>query len=1086
MMIERGVDIEQLAGKRSQSVPKATVQISRRRLRWLLLSIGLFLALGLASVALEFGLWQTRQSLHGPFHAVSSGVVSAELKARSGIITWILGPRGDSVPSPLGSDLRLRVNTIQYDRPHTLHSKLGPGQDGAFSHWGKSVYFALPEGVLNDSRAEIILEYSQKPASHLMAPLLLFMAFIFWQVERLQKSGRNAKESFVAFWRIVSTDFSFRNPSRSLRNLLQHFKSSAGCAVSAYPSLRKIAPSLVGIFLAAGVAFTLLECGIWQREEVISGPFAGAKDNRSLISVVGQSHFGSWAFGARGDSARDGEQSDLRLRINNITLLYPHAQHANISRGKTLAFSHWGDSLVFALPEGISNDRTATARIMYSVVPRSALAAPVSFILAALIWLVSAPLVAIRLRFSQMRVLWLYSVFALAVLGLVASVSYWVLAAYAYFSNWALPTASMIRYSPFVRWLAQNELRLVYLIAALAIIGAITSILIQCVRAPIETTNRVESRLLAFLRRWGFVLVATLFVFACSVPWAGLVRPGNNNLALGGLLPYSDAIAYWGDAHDQAKGGTWDAMTSRRPMAGAVRSITMFAGGHSYSNAMLVQTIMLAAAASFAVAAIIRNSGLSAGLAFFAMIYANIRPFTYVTLTEAIGLFWSLISIPYFIQALRQNSFVHGVLAMAYSFIALLSRMGSMFTIPALIIWLASFPFPAVRKRWASIGLALVALASVVAVNLFLQHAYNSDPTAVASNFSQSLCGLTRGGDWTTCNSEFKPEVAKLSSERALTSFMYAQAWKNFSHDPYLGLSTYAETIPKFVAAIPTILLRGYTTEKIPNFLPSLFIGIAAVGLARHLFRDGGRRERFFWLLFWISLLASSGLVFNDDGRRTMSASYPLLALFFAIGFTPWAQKDPDGAALSGGDARFTLRPAKSVAALIGVLIILMAGPGAVHALMLRTASPLPVMYPNNYMHYVAGGRRMTGWLVVADDQPIPLDVPALHLTDFKAIIDASQIEREYQGIITPDVPSLPFGFVAAPRIEPGTRTTHIYIVPGDVLIRKDVDAWKLELTDWPPNPEPGKGVYWYLAKRAEPFPPVESDNGSTSENLQK
>src|SRR5262249_39116778 len=86
---------------------------------------------------------------------------------------------------------------------------------------------------------------------------------------------------------------------------------------------------------------------------------------------------------------------------------------------------------------------------------------------------------------------------------------------------------------------------------------------------------------------------------------------------------------------------------------------------------------------------------------------------------------------------------------------------------------------------------------------------------------------------------------------------------------------------------------------------PFLF-AVSLVGIAHVAFRRRERGEFLFWLLVWTSVVASAGVVFFDDGLRVLSASYPLLCLFFAMGLggtsgLPSHERQPDRRMLLGG-----------------------------------------------------------------------------------------------------------------------------------------------------------------------------------------
>jgi hypothetical protein len=117
----------------------------------------------------------------------------------------------------------------------------------------------------------------------------------------------------------------------------------------------------------------------------------------------------------------------------------------------------------------------------------------------------------------------------------------------------------------------------------------------------------------------------------------------------------------------------------------------------------------------------------------------------------------------------------------------------------------------------------------------------------------------------------------------------------------------------------------------------------------------------------------------------------------------------------------------------------------------------------------VFGGRRISGFLVVEDGSPLRNDVPTLHLADFDSIIKQSGVEF-YQGIIHPVTPPLPFGFVFAPRLERDYASETLYIVPAEVVERRDVPAWHFQLKRWGYKPS-GYGEYWFYVTKAEPWP---------------
>jgi hypothetical protein len=211
--------------------------------------------------------------------------------------------------------------------------------------------------------------------------------------------------------------------------------------------------------------------------------------------------------------------------------------------------------------------------------------------------------------------------------------------------------------------------------------------------------------------------------------------------------------------------------------------------------------------------------------------------------------------------------------------------------------------------------------------------------------------------------------------------------------------------------------------------------------------------EIFFWTSSALAILISAAFVYFDDGMRVMSGSYPLVAAFAVSGFFV-RNTEP---------ASEIARPAwQWWVGLVAVLILFLAVPWLAH----RTAPPAVLAKPSLNEQQVFGGRRMSGFLVVADDQPLRRDVPSLHLTDFAKLITLSNVEI-YQPLLKGRTPELPFGFISAPRMEAGSASDNQFIVPAHVLLDKGVEAWRFKTAEW--SRIEGNSIYWVLVTDAQP-----------------
>src|SRR5690348_14359968 len=199
-----------------------------------------------------------------------------------------------------------------------------------------------------------------------------------------------------------------------------------------------------------------------------------------------------------------------------------------------------------------------------------------------------------------------------------------------------------------------------------------------------------EIAAMALLRKYGLFISIAAFLLAltCSGGWDdSLVRHYEDSIM--GIVPLSDANKYYTSPMQQVLTGHWSAFASRRPVAAGFRELLMMAVNFSEVGTLLVQSILIAAALFVAVLTIARWRGLWSAIAFSALIYLVARPFLSTILTEPLGLFWALISVAFTVEAMRLKSVVHAFLALTALTCSEVTRMGSLFTVPAFALWIA-------------------------------------------------------------------------------------------------------------------------------------------------------------------------------------------------------------------------------------------------------------------------------------------------------------------------------------------------------------------------------------------------------------
>ena len=136
--------------------------------------------------------------------------------------------------------------------------------------------------------------------------------------------------------------------------------------------------------------------------------------------------------------------------------------------------------------------------------------------------------------------------------------------------------------------------------------------------------------------------------------------------------------------------------------------------------------------------------------------------------------------------------------------VALMTRMGSMFTIPALLLWLVwQFGHGAAAKL--RIGVVSIGiLLGVLGLNSLLQKAYGTSQGSTGSNFAYTLCGLTMGTSWNGCPAKLAAEGEPLqrTTEALVAKQLYSMAWKNFRAQPDIFFRRLADGAEAFASRI--------------------------------------------------------------------------------------------------------------------------------------------------------------------------------------------------------------------------------------------------------------------------------------------
>jgi hypothetical protein len=243
-------------------------------------------------------------------------------------------------------------------------------------------------------------------------------------------------------------------------------------------------------------------------------------------------------------------------------------------------------------------------------------------------------------------------------------------------------------------------------------------------------------------------------------------------------------------------------------------------------------------------------------------------------LTEPLGLLWALPSVGFFIEAFRTGSVKPALVAFAMTIVALMARMGSVFTIPALLFWLVWHFGHGIAAKLRIGVVSIGILLGVLGVNSLLQKAYGTSEGSSSSIFGYVLCGLTIGTTLGWMSRELAAEGEPLRGDEATVARqLYAWPGRISAPQPEI-FQTASRRCRSIVSQFPVVIWRGYGVAiDEPDWLfRNVLTAISLIGFPYIAARRANSVELTFWALLWVSIVVSSSLVYFDDGTRTLAA----------------------------------------------------------------------------------------------------------------------------------------------------------------------------------------------------------------------
>lgn len=247
-----------------------------------------------------------------------------------------------------------------------------------------------------------------------------------------------------------------------------------------------------------------------------------------------------------------------------------------------------------------------------------------------------------------------------------------------------------------------------------------------------------------------------LFTFALAGLWAS---GGTQSILISGLLPVSDAVAYYTDAQKILHGIQISDFSAMRPFFPGFLSLLLWVTDRNLMQAVAILTAIAGFAGHLSAREIRRAHGPAVSAFFLTLMFLYFRHHSGTTMSESLGLPVSLLGFALLWRGAASKHDWTTLFGIAMIAFALNVRPGAMFVLPALLIW-GGFMFRGNTKfsmRFFLTGILLV--AGTFALNRALIRLLAGPDATAFTNFSWALYGLVSGGKSWTYIFEAHPEA---------------------------------------------------------------------------------------------------------------------------------------------------------------------------------------------------------------------------------------------------------------------------------------------------------------------------------------
>jgi hypothetical protein len=304
-------------------------------------------------------------------------------------------------------------------------------------------------------------------------------------------------------------------------------------------------------------------------------------------------------------------------------------------------------------------------------------------------------------------------------------------------------------------------------------------------------------------RRFGFLLAPSALAGSVIAYLVELFGSWDNGGAgwwtVGGVVPFSDAMAFVGGAQRLLFDGQLDQFNSRRPLQATFLASELAFTDFDLRKVLVIQAVLLGGASYLAARAVARDLGPLAGFALFAGIYGFARVGIQTVSTETLGVTMGALAFAALWSAVRRPNpwlVAGGLFLLTF---ALNFRPGPVLLLLTLPVSFALLLRGSRWINWRVLGLSVAAVAVALAANYIAIFTFHGEADNLNANANYIIYGLAKGvptwssnpQSWNQIDLDY-PEILEMS-ETERNRFVTEKAREELRSNPGTFARSYVD-----------------------------------------------------------------------------------------------------------------------------------------------------------------------------------------------------------------------------------------------------------------------------------------------------